>query len=240
MLKKLPILFTAVFVLCTIFFAGCERKVKLYESGYYVYELYTDKTTGETVAYIADLTETGKLQETLIIPAYLDGYKVTQLNYKYGLGVGGKFESENLNRIYITTDITSPQAAFQNCPNLEKVILMCDDAYIMNAPDTKYMKALGGTVSSDFSANISYMLNYYETEAEDSFWADDYDYGEKIKYLPPEPERAGFLFDGWYKEPECINEWNFENDTLPESRYDENNDLIYQETKLYAKWAETN
>lgn len=239
MLKKLPILFTAVFVFCTIFFAGCERKVKLYESGYYVYELYTDKTTGETVAYIADLTETGKLQETLIIPAYLDGYKVTQLNYKYGLGVGGKFESENLNRIYITTDITSPQAAFNHCPNLERVISMNGEAKLDDSTHMRYMRSISLLVSA-FDANITYKYNYFADEIEDSFWADDYDYGEKIKYLPPEPERAGFLFDGWYKEPECINEWNFENDTLPESRYDENNDLIYQETKLYAKWAETN
>ncbi len=234
-MKKLTILLNAIFVFCAIFIAGCERKVTQYESGYYVYELYADKTTGETVAYIADLTETGKLQETLIIPEYLDGYKVTQLNYKYWIGVGGKFESKNLNRIYITTDITSPQAAFHNCPNLERLIIMSEDAYILNGP-TRYMTALGGTISPGISANVSYMLNFYETD--DSFWADDYDYGEKIKYLPPEPERDGFLFDGWYKESECINKWDFENVTLPESKYDKNNDLIYQETKLYAKWVE--
>lgn len=27
---------------------------------------------------------------------------------------------------------------------------------------------------------------------------------------PPNPTKEGYIFDGWYKEPECVNEWNFE------------------------------
>lgn len=48
------------------------------------------------------------------------------------------------------------------------------------------------------------------------------------------------MFGGWYKEPACINEWDFEEDTLPEERMEVNEDgeeeVVYQETELYVKW----
>lgn len=42
---------------------------------------------------------------------------------------------------------------------------------------------------------------------------------------PADPTRYGFVFDGWYTNPECTdgNEWDF-------------NTPIYQDTKIYAKW----
>ena len=50
----------------------------------------------------------------------------------------------------------------------------------------------------------------------------------------------GYTFGGWYKEPECINEWDFGTDVLPEERTEINEEgeeeVVYQETKLYAKW----
>ncbi len=48
--------------------------------------------------------------------------------------------------------------------------------------------------------------------------------------------RDGYAFDGWYKEPECMNRWDFDADTLPEVKYTDDEEEIYQETKLYAKW----
>ena len=69
---------------------------------------------------------------------------------------------------------------------------------------------------------------------------DDYDYGSKIEFIPPEPIREGYIFGGWFKEQECINKWDFETDVLPEERTEINEDgeeeVVYQETKLYAKW----
>lgn len=48
--------------------------------------------------------------------------------------------------------------------------------------------------------------------------------------------REGYVFEGWYKESDCINKWDFESDLLPKSQVDEQDQEIYQETKLYAKW----
>ncbi len=42
---------------------------------------------------------------------------------------------------------------------------------------------------------------------------------------PVEPVRVGYEFGGWYKQSKCIEEWDFENDTI-------NNDIT-----LYAKWS---
>ena len=42
---------------------------------------------------------------------------------------------------------------------------------------------------------------------------------------PTAPTASGYLFRGWYKEAECINEWDFENDVITET------------TTLYAKWT---
>ena len=41
-----------------------------------------------------------------------------------------------------------------------------------------------------------------------------------------DPELEGYSFDGWYKEPECVNEWDFDNDIVVE-----------ESTTLYAKWT---
>ena len=65
---------------------------------------------------------------------------------------------------------------------------------------------------------------------------DYYEYGNLIEIIPPNPERIGYTFSGWYKEPECITKWNFETDTLPELILDDEGNKVFQETALYAKW----
>lgn len=68
------------------------------------------------------------------------------------------------------------------------------------------------------------------------YWIDNCDYGTKIEYIPENPEREGYAFGGWFKEAGCINKWDFDEDTLPERKLDEEGREIYQETRLYAKW----
>lgn len=75
-------------------------------------------------------------------------------------------------------------------------------------------------------ANVSYHLNY-ETENNKTLYSlDNYSSGEAL--IPPEaPSRYNYDFEGWYKEAECINKWDFENDCYSD-----------YEVKLYAKWSE--
>ncbi len=50
--------------------------------------------------------------------------------------------------------------------------------------------------------------------------------GGKVIQPTPDPTRAGYTFDGWYKEPACTNAWNF------------STDVVNQDITLYAKWEE--
>jgi uncharacterized repeat protein (TIGR02543 family) len=43
--------------------------------------------------------------------------------------------------------------------------------------------------------------------------------------LPEEPEKTGYIFTGWYKESEFVNEWN------------ESIDVVTGDTILYAKYG---
>lgn len=76
-------------------------------------------------------------------------------------------------------------------------------------------------------ANVEYYLNF---ETEELYYIDFCENDEKIQYIPPVPVREGYVFDGWYNEPECLNEWNFEENKI---LFDFENFNI---TKLYAKW----
>ncbi len=42
---------------------------------------------------------------------------------------------------------------------------------------------------------------------------------------PQDPERKGYFFEGWFKDDECTEEWNFETDT------------VQDDTVLYAGWS---
>jgi uncharacterized repeat protein (TIGR02543 family) len=79
-------------------------------------------------------------------------------------------------------------------------------------------------------ANISYRLN--AEDLAEYYYVDYVDYGEKITNIPPEPERYGYTFDGWYTESDCITKWNFNTPTQTLA-----DDQDFMELKLYAKWT---
>lgn len=105
-----------------------------------------------------------------------------------------------------------------------------------------------------YIGNVSYQYNYEEAPNDGYYWVDNYD-NALIEYIPPEPTREGYKFDGWYKEKECINQWDSNSDKTSTSYiyYEEPdegsteeyknfyNEYIsthtYVETKLYAKWV---
>ena len=87
------------------------------------------------------------------------------------------------------------------------------------------------------TANTSYMFNYENSPNNDYFFINNFESESLIENTPYEPIREGYSFAGWYKEPECINEWNFNKDKLPKFEYDADGYITnFVETKLYAKW----
>ena len=91
--------------------------------------------------------------------------------------------------------------------------------------------------SNILPANIAYFFNYEQNPNEGYFFVDLLEESGKITKPPYDPKREGYTFLGWYKEPECVNAWDFENDVV-EIQYDEDGNRIYEEICLYAKWVE--
>ena len=92
---------------------------------------------------------------------------------------------------------------------------------------------------SIISANTSYMFNYENSPNNNYFFINNFESEGLIEDTPYEPIRKGYTFVGWYKEPECENIWNFEEDRLPKFEYDSEGYITnFVETKLYAKWVE--
>ena len=215
---------------------------------------------------IMGLSEEGKQKEIIIIPEFIDGLKVEELGETVTFwGVKGEWEENDiLKKVYVRHSLDI-HPVFSNCKNLNRVIFNkhYSDSYPGEKPayvtsyhyDSEediinYYK--GGGYGYVHFANVSYFYNYDNAPNDNYYWIDDYEYGEKISFIPPEPTRAGYTFGGWYKESECINKWDFEIDKLPTVRYtdvipdhqilnDSRREIdyrIYQETKLYAKWIE--
>ena len=226
---------------------------KLYESEYFI---YYDNDKEEQI-HIVGLTDKGKEQEYLIIPEKINGKTVGKIGCynnlwvndiveKYGDEKYAQIKSENLKKIFLTSNVQIINARF-----IGKAIQSLKyegTMFILNTSSwsgEKAYKSSYATTSISIRANVSYFYNYENAPNDNYYWIDNYDYGEKIEFIPPEPTREGYIFDGWYKESECISKWDFEVDRLPNYLFDEgtpadpeNYRPIYQETKLYAKWIE--
>lgn len=223
---------------------------------------YEDREVGDFVVRFYDdyceikgTTEQGNNQEFLIVPKYIEGLEVRSW------GAYNPFHDFNMsNTEYYTVYITSenlkkvyfeklknyyPNVTSGSCPNLERVLYL--DFFSvpwgfggrLYFPQKRYETLKGYPIFEINAnpANVSYYYNYENPKNGGYYWIDDCAYGSKIEFTPPEPTREGYTFGGWYKEPECINEWDFETDTLPETLLDADGEQVYQETILYAKWT---
>ena len=214
--------------------------------------MYVDK------CYILGTTTQGNNQRYLIIPEKIKGRKVEYLGTpRSPLAIVGKIkraeiESDKIEKVFFeTSDIGVHVNTFDDCSRLKKIFAIRGEInHVQTNLYYTYKYFMTHIKISDFNAtynnfhtkpaNVSYNYNFNGAENDGYYWIDDYDYGSKIEFIPPEPKRKGYTFGGWYKEPECINKWNFETDVLPEERTEINEDgeeeVVYQETKLYAKW----
>ena len=241
MKKILNIMFLLTFCLCL---GGCSREQRLtYEDEYFLYS-YTINSYDENddkYIYLIGLTEKGKDQEILIIPSNVKGREVF---IKTSRGLWGNdttyFESVNLKRIYVPDNIEIVYNI--HAPYETKIFALSAHISPLTEPESgilyinreAYEK---GFKNSERPANVSYKWNYEESPNSGYYWIDNY-YSEIISYIPTNPTREGYIFDGWYKEPECINKWDFDNDIVPGTEWESGVIVEYQETILYAKWIE--
>ena len=245
-MKKIFIIVSLViFCLCI---SGCKTKnnLKIYED--FKYYLFDD------IAYIYELSEDGKTKDSIIFPSIIENYK-TGLGVNFGIMIPNKviLESNNIASIYFNSDIIIDtyrnNAVYFSITDIENIrIFLPNTSHLISDVESRwndlyysnefYNKNKDIVTNLDGKiANVSY---YYNCEKEfETFFIDDVD-GDKIKNMPPVPQREGYEFIGWYKEPECINEWDFDNDIVPAKVYNSDNEYQYQETILYAKWEKLN
>ena len=99
--------------------------------------------------------------------------------------------------------------------------------------DRNYTISKNGDVT--IPANIAYFFNYEENPNEGYFFVDLLEETGKLTPPPYNPHREGYTFEGWYKDAECTEAWDFANDEV-KIAFDEDGNRIYEEVKLYAKW----
>ncbi len=231
-------------------FTGCS--VKACTPGWDRHDEFTteyfvcwDYSYGNFDPYIAitELTDLGKQQEILVVPETIRGKPVELLGTKHtSFGIPAAYsatwESDNLKKLFCLGG-GAAWLTKEKLPNAEDVLCIGN---VYNGFKSDNISPDPETVPfySYSSAHVAYYYNYTDSQNSGHYWIDNYTYGDRITYIPPSPERGGYTFGGWYKEAECINEWDYENDRLPEEILDENNEVVFQQTKLYAKWTENN
>lgn len=185
----------------------------------------------------------------VFFPAQVQGYTVSQVGFNSGLGFGGNgylhTSGENgiiIERCYFPHTIKEIGDGYMKLTSGNLKIFYCgevvDLGYFRPNRDTaiyvpaENYEAFNNVLSEGYSqnllkANVSYHLNYDENNY---YYIDYYENGEKISYIPPIPQRDGYTFGGWFKEADCIDQWDFEEDTI----------LLTEEqtvVNLYAKWT---
>jgi len=249
MMKKILVtIFLMFFIACL---CGCQNPESvLYEDEYFVYRYHVynyDKSIMDDCMHLEGLTEKGNEQEILIIPSQFNGKKV-----KLGTGYTSpaethfKISNNNIKKIYVPEDVGD--VYYISAPRKTKIFALSAhiDQPIQFTAGRLYItrEAYERRPSSgSYPANVSYNWNYEEAPNSGYYWIDDYD-NEIISYIPTDPTREGYIFDGWYKEPECINKWDFDNDIVLGTEWESIDEYPfrkiyqYQENILYAKWVE--
>ncbi len=234
--------------------AGLSEEGKLKEV--IIIPEYIDNLPISGIINRAYIYPVGYFDSTSLKRIYYRTYIPTYGGMFCGSSGRGNIGSPNLEKVFIAKaapehildwcDIEFPKGSDNNA-NLKSGTISCfEDKYIYHVESPRgfyvsyeYFKTYieGRDYYPDTCiANVTYNWNYSESENQGVYWIDDYNYGAKIEYIPDKPAREGYDFDGWYKEAECVTPWDFENDALPQEQRTEDGLLIYQETKLFAKW----
>ena len=236
---------------------GCNNPNTIYENEFFQYKILRPEPKFEHIMIIG-LTDLGKEQTNLIIPSEIDGIPVLKLGKEGELMFGvseGRFDSDNLVKVYNgPTLMQCNRAIFIGCTRLETILFNNSqlqyyvdiNRYDPDIPIQPRIYIPRNNALPEFTlkvqiedmfriANVSYYWNYIDAPEEGSYFIDWVD-GTIIDFIPPDPQREGFVFSGWFTEAECINEWDFENDIVMGPLFNKEGVSPYFETALFAKW----
>ena len=157
--------------------------------------------------------------------------RAKELYLSYNYSSGGCWEED---LVYYCSNYNEKYTVFLTPSSYKLFIERMNGSYSIKEIDGVYWYDDNAAIKR---ANTAYIFNYENCANDGYFFINNFEYGATIENTPYEPNRDGYTFGGWYKDSECINEWDFETDILPQAQYDEEEREIYQETKLYAKWV---
>ena len=214
---------------------GCQPK-QIYETETFRYQVF--ESDGEEWVSIEGLTEKGRQQKNIVIPEEIDGKRVA-IYQGYDEAPNAKkiivpyniltINSWGLSRarLIITSYSSDIKVLYVNC-YYHNSTLMEPDFYIASAALENFQTNI---VNSDVYsiANIQYLFNYEAAQNEGVFFIDDLDVGEELEIFPEVPKREGYVFTGWYAEPECQNKIELN------GYIKDDEEIVY----LYAGWQES-
>lgn len=236
-------------------FDNLRSDYTIYTCGDFDYIVIEDD--GEQKAAIKSLSEEGKNKQVIVMPEYLDEYKVYGLYDQSWSSKHGSIHNNQM-KLYINFEFKNKHnkihvnKLFTLNPSYISKTRVSSDYYYTYLPISIDVSTINNSTADVVNnANVTYYSNYGDNNI---YWIDDYDEESLITYIPENPVREGYEFDGWYKEAECINKWDFESDIVPGKNYYKNMNYFvsinntyqfyqmsnydYVETKLYAKWNE--
>lgn len=203
--------------------------------------VFSTSGCGEKIAII-DLSEEGKKKETLVFPTEANGRIVRGIGAQFMMKTSGHIEIDCATKIYIPAGYTSTKELLEYSYENEDTVVnlfLADSKnlsafyYYINEYDNANIYVTGETLNlmenqkvdipNRNKANVIYYVN------DESYFV-DYVENSTITAIPPKPVKEGYVFDGWYKDDNFTEQWNFDSDIVY-------SDITsFMETKLYAKW----
>lgn len=258
-MKKIKIIFFfGLMIIIEFMISACHFNEDPYdsvESGDFIYATNTYCFSGkEGEVAITGLSEQGKKKEILVFPNMIDGHPIVAYGAKFGYENTGPITIENAKKVYFSNlfiDYDCVKTYFDYKVKdveifiggvgrksqmtyysfIRKKVPIYVDSFLFNRDYND--------IGKDYilkKSTISYFI-----DIESCFFV-DYVENEKVNVIPPEPYKEGYIFDGWYKNLEYTEKWDFDNDIVvplsKEKKFEE--DVDYEPIKLYAKWNENN
>ena len=217
------------------------------------------KTNSDEYYSVIGLSDEGKQKSIITVPSEINELSVKKIGFLRSKTRVGSITSDKLEIIYLEKYMEFAHTDFFiDCPKLEKIICLefedkFEEFYDYRGQYVKHnlntekeqIRRLPIYVypSKDFvedsQDNLYVYANIIYYNDNNTVYYIDYSDSGKIEKLPEEPVREGYKFLGWYKEPDCINEWNFAEDNLNEIINLEYS-VQFNVNKLYAKWEKLN
>ena len=241
-MKKIGLLILMFLFMLGLSGCGDPLKIyDYYIEGDFVFAYSKDEIETQRLS-LYGLSEEGKNKEYLILPEEhkgrkIDGFGVVLSTFYGGTYYRDDFDSSTLKKIFVNfkfADVYNRYVGIDYLKERNKYsfifwnyvstgflygISSIIKEYIFgnNLINNEEMKEIldvyyfSSSSRLYYIANVSYIYNYEASPNDGYYWVDNYD-SSLIQYIPPEPTREGYVFDGWYKEAECINKWDFNSD----------------------------